>query len=94
MNTQDQNTTESPAAVTLKRADIAEEACRWRRSGQEGTGRAGRRARLGLLIIALVPAGPVNDAVVVSTIVATACLGLTVAFSMGYAHALTKFELR
>jgi len=35
-----------------------------------------------------------DDAVVVSAIVATARLGLTVAFSMGYAHALTKFELR
>jgi len=36
MNTQDQNATESPAAVTLKRAHIAELACCWRRPGQRG----------------------------------------------------------
>jgi hypothetical protein len=90
-----EDTTQPPAAVTLKRADVAEEARRWRRSGLRGLAAQVATLVLGLLLIAIVPAGPVNDAVVVSTIVAIAFLGVVVAFSMGYAHALTtKLKLR
>lgn len=88
MTTQNQDPTQPPAAVTVKRADITEEATRWCCTGLWVFAAQVVVLALGVGLIVLLPAGPVGAAVGVGTKFATTLLAVTVAFCMGNAFAL------